>query len=76
VRRALGDTMRAGLLGRTVRQDLGPLTWRPGAFGVAMGGGDAGAGGDAYFVEGLMVAARRRVRRLISSALRLFTSRR
>ena len=32
-------------------------------------------GGDTYFVEGLIVSARRRVRRLISSALRLFISR-
>jgi hypothetical protein len=31
--------MCAGLLGRTVRQDLGPLMWRPGALGIAMGGG-------------------------------------
>ena len=35
----------------------------------------AGVGGDTYFVEGLIVAARRRVRWLISSALRLFISR-
>ena len=35
----------------------------------------AGGGGDTYFVEGLMVSARRRVRRLISSALRLFICR-
>ena len=38
-------------------------------------GGWPDVGDDTYFVEGLMVSARRRVRRLISSALRLFICR-